>query len=252
MNNQLRNKNSFIDNISLMKQHIPNTVTCLNLFSGCLGIVFAFNGELNFAAYAILISAVLDFLDGMLARLLKAYSEIGKQLDSLADMVSFGVLPSVIIYQIFLLSPQTTPYSSFLNYSAFLIAVFSGLRLAKFNIDTRQTENFIGLPTPANSLLIASFPIIMEQNNSFFMNYIMNPYFLFIFSLGMGLLLVSEIPLISLKFKSFKFSDNLLRYTLIGSSLILLLLFQFAAIPIILCLYFLISFIQFRTKTDLK
>jgi CDP-diacylglycerol--serine O-phosphatidyltransferase len=229
-----------------MKQHIPNTVTCLNLFSGCLGIVFAFNGELHFASYAILISAVLDFLDGMLARWLKAYSEIGKQLDSLADMVSFGVLPSVIIYHIFLLSPQTAPYSTFLNYSAFLIAVFSALRLAKFNIDTRQTENFIGLPTPANSLLIASFPIIMDKNTSFFMNYIMNPYFLFIFSLGMGLLLVSEIPLISLKFKSLKFSDNLLRYTLIASSLILLLLFQFAAIPIILCLYFLISFIQFR------
>lgn len=230
-----------------MKQHIPNTVTCLNLFSGCLGIVFAFNGELHFAAYAILISAVLDFLDGMLARWLKAYSEIGKQLDSLADMVSFGVLPSVIIYHIFLLSPQTAPYSTFLNYSAFLIAVFSALRLAKFNIDTRQTENFIGLPTPANSLLIASFPIIMDENTSFFIHYIMNPYFLFIFSLGMGLLLVSEIPLISLKFKSLKFSDNLLRYTLIASSLILLLLFQFAAIPIILCLYFLISFIQFRT-----
>lgn len=230
-----------------MKQHIPNTVTCLNLFSGCLGIVFAFNGELHYATYAILISAVLDFLDGMLARWLKAYSEIGKQLDSLADMVSFGVLPSVIIYEIFLLSPQTAPYASFLNYSAFLIAIFSALRLAKFNIDTRQTENFIGLPTPANSLLIASFPIIMEQNNSFFMNYIMNPYFLFIFTLSMGLLLVSEIPLISLKFKSLKFSENLLRYTLIGSSLILLLLFQFAAIPIILCLYFLISFIQFRT-----
>lgn len=230
-----------------MKQHIPNTVTCLNLFSGCLGIVFAFNGELHYATYAILISAVLDFLDGMLARWLKAYSEIGKQLDSLADMVSFGVLPSVIIYQIFLLSPQSASYSSFLNYSAFLIAVFSGLRLAKFNIDTRQTENFIGLPTPANSLLIASFPIIMQENNSFFMNYIMNPYFLFIFSLGMGLLLISEIPLISLKFKSLKFSENLLRYILIGSSLILLLLFQFAAIPIILCLYFLISFIQFRT-----
>ena len=183
-----------------MKQHIPNTVTCLNLFSGCLGIVFAFNGELHYATYAILISAVLDFLDGMLARWLKAYSEIGKQLDSLADMVSFGVLHSVIIYQIFLLSPQTAPYSNFLNYSAFLIAIFSALRLAKFNIDTRQADNFIGLPTPANSLLIASFPIIMQQNNSFFMNYIMNPYFLFIFSFGMGLLLISEIPLISLKF----------------------------------------------------
>lgn len=229
-----------------MKQHIPNTVTCLNLFSGCLGIVFAFNGELHFASYAILIAAVLDFLDGMLARLLNAYSELGKQLDSLADMVSFGVLPSVIIYQIFLLSPQTTQYSSWLNYSAFLIAVFSGLRLAKFNIDTRQTENFIGLPTPANSLLIASFPIMIQNNNSFFMNYFMNPYFLFIFSLGMGLLLVSEIPLISLKFNSLKLSENFLRYTLIGSSLILLIIFQFAAIPIIIFLYFLISFIQFR------
>jgi CDP-diacylglycerol--serine O-phosphatidyltransferase len=229
-----------------MKQHIPNAVTCLNLFSGCLGIVFAFNGELHLATYAILIAAVLDFLDGMLARWLKAYSELGKQLDSLADMVSFGVLPSVIIYQIFLLSPQTAPYSSWLNYSAFLIAVFSGLRLAKFNIDTRQSENFIGLPTPANSLLIASFPIMIQNNNSFFMNYIMNPYFLFIFSLGMGLLLVSEIPLISLKFKSLKLNENFLRYTLIGSSLILLLIFQFAAIPIIIGLYFLISFIQFR------
>lgn len=230
-----------------MKQHIPNTVTCLNLFSGCLGIVFAFNGELHLATYAILIAAVLDFLDGMLARWLKAYSELGKQLDSLADMVSFGVLPSVIIYQIFLLSPQTAPYSSWLNYSAFLIAVFSGLRLAKFNIDTKQSENFIGLPTPANSLLIASFPMMILENNSFFMNYIMNPYFLFIFSLGMGLLLVSEIPLISLKFTSLKLSENLFRYILIFSSLILILIFQFAAVPIILFLYFLISFIQFRT-----
>lgn len=232
-----------------MKQHIPNTVTCLNLFSGCLGIVFAFKGELHLATYAILIAAVLDFLDGMLARWLKAYSELGKQLDSLADMVSFGVLPSVIIYQIFLLSPQTAPYSSWLNYSAFLIAVFSGLRLAKFNIDTRQSENFIGLPTPANSLLIASFPMMILENNSFFMNYMMNPYFLFIFSLGMGLLLVSEIPLISLKLKSLKLSENLLRYILIFSSLILILIFQFAAVPFILFLYFLISFIQFRTMS---
>lgn len=232
-----------------MKQHIPNTVTCLNLFSGCLGIVFAFEGELHLATYAILIAAVLDFLDGMLARWLKAYSELGKQLDSLADMVSFGILPSVIIYQIFLLSPQTAPYSSWLNYSAFLIAVFSGLRLAKFNIDTRQSENFIGLPTPANSLLIASFPMMILENNSFFMNYIMNPYFLFIFSLGMGLLLVSEIPLISLKFKSLKLSENLLRYILIFSSLILILIFQFAAVPIILFLYFLLSLIQFRTMS---
>ena len=228
-----------------MKQHIPNAVTCLNLFSGCLGIVFAFNGNLVFASYAILIAAVLDFLDGMLARLLKAYSELGKQLDSLADMVSFGVLPSVIIYHLFLSSAEITSLS-LISYSAFIIAVFSGLRLAKFNIDTRQSENFIGLPTPANALLIASFPFMMEENNSIFMNYIMNPYSLLVFSLIMSFLLISEIPLISLKFKTLSFSENALRYTLILSSILLILLLQFTAVPIILILYILISLLQFR------
>lgn len=233
-----------------MKQHIPNAVTCLNLFSGCLGIVFAFNGELIFASYAILIAAAFDFLDGMLARMLKAYSELGKQLDSLADMVSFGVLPSVIIYQLFL-SSTPIPSFSWINYSAFIIAVFSGLRLAKFNIDTRQSENFIGLPTPANALLIAAFPIMLEEENLLFMNYFMNPYALLIFSILMSFLLISEIPLISLKFKTANFSENIFRYILIGSSLVLILLFQFAATPIILVLYLLISILQTKQKTRL-
>ncbi|HQS50964.1 MAG TPA: CDP-diacylglycerol--serine O-phosphatidyltransferase, partial [Daejeonella sp.] len=149
-----------------MKKHIPNSVTCLNLFSGCLGIVFAFQGNLIWASYAIVIAAVFDFFDGMLARLLKAYSDIGKELDSLADMVSFGVLPSVIIYQLFALSPQIDFGADWLSFSAFIIAVFSALRLAKFNIDTRQSENFIGLPTPANALLIASFPLIIADSNT--------------------------------------------------------------------------------------
>lgn len=229
-----------------MKKHLPNAVTCLNLFSGCLGIVFAFQGNLQWAGYAIVIAAIFDFFDGMLARMLKAYSAIGKELDSLADVVSFGVLPSVIVYQLFLLAPQINSVSIWLNYSAFLIAIFSALRLAKFNIDERQSDQFIGLPTPANALLIASFPMIIAENNLFFVNYILNPYFLFFFSLGMGILLVSEIPLISLKFKSLKLSENILRYILIFSSLILLLFFKFAAVPIIITLYFLISYIQFR------
>ncbi len=229
-----------------MKKHLPNTVTCLNLFSGCLGIVFAFQGNLRWAGYAIVIAAILDFFDGMLARMLKAYSAIGKELDSLADVVSFGVLPSVIIYQLFLLAPQIDSISVWLNFSAFLIAIFSALRLAKFNIDERQSDQFIGLPTPANALLIASFPMIITENNLFFVNYILNPYFLFIFSLGMGILLVAEIPLMSLKFKSLKLSENIPQYILIFSSLILLLFFKFAAVPLIITLYFLISFIQFR------
>jgi CDP-diacylglycerol--serine O-phosphatidyltransferase len=230
-----------------MKKHIPNSVTCLNLFSGCLGIVFAFQGNLAWASYAIVIAAVFDFFDGMLARLLKAYSEIGKELDSLADMVSFGVLPSVIIYQLFALSPQIDFGDSWLSYSAFIIAVFSALRLAKFNIDTRQSENFIGLPTPANALLIASFPLIIGDSNTYFAGFILNQWFLVIFSIIMSLLLVAEVPLISLKFKSLKIKENLLRYVLIISSVLLLLFLKFEAVPVIIIIYFLISLVQFRT-----
>ncbi|MBC7745258.1 MAG: CDP-diacylglycerol--serine O-phosphatidyltransferase [Flavobacterium sp.] len=231
-----------------MKRHIPNFITCLHLFSGCVGIVYAFKGELIIAGYAILISALLDFLDGMIARLFKAYSEIGKQLDSLADIVSFGVLPSVIIYQLFLQSPQLGNISTFLNYSSFLITVFSALRLAKFNIDERQSDNFIGLPTPANAILIASLPMILAQGNWFFSAYILNPFFLFIFSLGMSILLVTEIPLISLKFKSLNFNDNLFRYILIISGIILILIFKFAAVPIIVFIYIFLSLIQFKLR----
>lgn len=226
-----------------MKKHIPNAVTCLNLFSGCLGIVFAFQGDIKWASYSILIAAIFDFLDGMLARLLKAYSDIGKDLDSLADMVSFGVLPSVIIYQMF---PESSSKLLWLHFTAFLITIFSALRLAKFNNDTRQSENFIGLPTPANAMLIASLPFIAEQGN-FISPWLQNPLFLALFSLGMGLLLVSEIHLMSLKFNSVDLQTNSYRYILVFSVLILLLIFKFAAVPLILIVYFLLSFIQFRT-----
>jgi CDP-diacylglycerol--serine O-phosphatidyltransferase len=228
-----------------MKKHIPNSVTCLNLLSGCLGIVFAFQGNLAWASYAILIAAVFDFLDGMLARLLKAYSEMGKELDSLADVVSFGVLPSVIIYHLFLQS--THPHLTWVNYSAFLIAIFSALRLAKFNIDTRQSDNFIGLPTPANAILISSLPFISTQE-VFLSDILQNSLFLAAFSLIMGLLLVSEIPLISLKFRGLALKGNLHRYILVFSSLVLLLLLKFVAVPLVIILYFLISFIHFRSS----
>lgn len=229
-----------------MKKHIPNAITCLNLLCGCIGIVMAFNDNLIFASYAILVAAVFDFIDGLAARLLKAYSEIGKELDSLADVVSFGVLPSVIVFKLFLLAPQLGLISEYINYSAFLIAIFSALRLAKFNIDTRQTENFIGLPTPANALLIASLPFIVAGSNSFLSAFILNPFFLFILSLGMGLLLVMEIPLMSLKFKNLNFNDNLYRYILIILAALLILLFKFVAVPVVIFLYILLSIIQFR------
>lgn len=230
-----------------MKKHIPNAITCLNLFSGCLGIVFAFQDNLVFAGYAIAIAAIFDFFDGMVARLLSSYSDIGKELDSLADMVSFGVLPSVIVYRLFLQAPQLDGISIYLNYIAFIIAIFSALRLAKFNIDTRQSENFIGLPTPANALLIASLPLIIAEGNPFISSYIMNPFFLFVFSLGMSMLLVTEVPLISLKFKNLRIDDNLFRYILVFSTLILVIIFKFVAVPIVIFLYFILSLIQFRS-----
>jgi CDP-diacylglycerol---serine O-phosphatidyltransferase len=231
-----------------MKKHIPNFITCLNLFSGCIGIVYAFKGDLIIAGYAIFLAAVFDFFDGFIARLIKAYSDIGKELDSLADVVSFGVLPSVIIYQLFLQSPQVGSISPYLNLSAFFIAIFSALRLAKFNVDVRQAENFIGLPTPANAALIASLPMILAQDNWFFTAYILNPFFLFIFSLGMSILLVTEIPLLSLKFKSLNWNDNLFRYILVISAILLVIIFKFAAVPIIVFIYILLSLIQFRLR----
>ncbi len=229
-----------------MRKHIPNAITCLNLFAGCIGIVFAFQDKLILASYAIIIAAVFDFFDGALARLLKAYSDIGKELDSLADIVSFGVLPSVIVYRLFVQAPSLGHLSIYLNFSAFIIAVFSALRLAKFNVDVRQSENFIGLPTPANALLIASLPLIISQGNTFLSDYILNPFFLFIFSLATGLLLVMELPLLSLKFRNFNWQENMFRYILLISALISLLIFKFAGIPIIIFIYIILSIIQFR------
>src|ERR1700712_3527008 len=147
-----------------VKKHLPNAITCCNLFSGCVGIVFAFQGQLFAAAYAIFLSAIFDFFDGLASRVLQSFSGIGKDLDSLADMVSFGFLPSAIMYELFMQSPQISQVSPYLNFIAFLISVFSALRLAKFNNDTRQADSFIGLPTPANAILIASLPLILNRH----------------------------------------------------------------------------------------
>jgi CDP-diacylglycerol---serine O-phosphatidyltransferase len=229
-----------------VKKHLPNAITCANLFSGCVGIVFAFQDNLVVAAYCIFLSAIFDFFDGLASRVLQSFSGIGKDLDSLADMVSFGVLPSVILYELFLQAPQIEHISNFLNFIAFLLPVFSALRLAKFNIDTRQAENFIGLPTPANAILIASFPLILREHNLIFTDYILNPYFLSCFVLIMCALLVAEMPLMSLKFKNRDFNKNIFRYLLLLFSAILILFFKFAAIPVVILMYITLSVIQFR------
>jgi len=229
-----------------VKKHLPNGITCANLFSGCVGIVFAFQGELIIAAYAIFLSAIFDFFDGLASRVLKSFSGIGKDLDSLADIVSFGVLPAVIMYQLFLEAHKINKVSPWLNFIAFLIAVFSALRLAKFNVDTRQAESFIGLPTPANAILIASFPIIISQHNPYYTPYLLNPYILSVFTIIMCSLLVAEIPMMSLKFKNRDFNVNIYRYLLLLFSAILILFFKFAAIPVVILIYIILSIIQYK------
>ena len=155
----------FVFNMNI-KKHIPNAITSLNLVSGCIAIILTFNFDLKYAAYFILLAAVFDFFDGMAARWLHVKSAIGKELDSLADIVSFGVAPGLIVFQLCAVSNDIVLFAGEINlvpFIALLIPVFSALRLAKFNLDTRQTESFIGLPVPANALMIASLPLILNQ-----------------------------------------------------------------------------------------
>ena len=232
-------------------------MTLGNLLCGCLGIVFAFDGNLLWASYLIFIAGILDFLDGFVARLLNQHSEIGKQLDSLADMVTFGVLPSFIIAKLIQISTrQNTVLSDLmpsnllsqtqlptLAYVAFFLALFSCLRLAKFNIDTRQSDSFIGVPTPANAFVVAAFPLILEFNPKYkFL--ILNSTCLIAYTLIMSYLLISEIPLFALKFKNFSWVTNQIKYIFLILSVILLVALQFVAIPLIIFLYIILSVIN--------
>lgn len=218
-----------------IKKHIPNALTCANLFSGCIGVVYAFNGDLKTVAFFVIASGVFDFVDGFAARLLNVKSEIGKELDSLADVVSFGFLPGVIMFE--LLGGN----SNHLAYVGFLITIFSALRLAKFNIDTRQTEEFIGLNTPMNTFFIISLPYLSDR-----FLFINNTYFLLSVTLVCSLLLVSELKLFSMKISGLQWAKNKFKFIFLFISVVLLAFFNFAALPIILILYILFSQIHFK------
>lgn len=237
-----------------IKKHIPNSITCGNLVCGCFGVIQAFEGNLSWAAYLVGIAAVLDFFDGFAARMLKVSSPIGKDLDSLADMVTFGLLPGIIMFVLISASVDVTEISQYvgseyLRYIAFMIPVFSALRLAKFNNDTRQSDSFIGVPTPANAMLICSLPLMLEFNN---FEFILNPILLCGLSVVMSLLLVAELPLFALKFKHFKWAGNEIRFVFLVLSLVLLITLQFLGIALVIVLYVLMSLINnvlFREKT---
>jgi CDP-diacylglycerol--serine O-phosphatidyltransferase len=243
-----------------IKKHIPNFLTCCNLLCGCLGIfVLSLHSDnsLYFAAYLIFTACVFDFLDGFVARLLKVSSPIGKELDSLADVVTFGVLPSFIILDMLThtLDHQEETFFIFLPVVSFLIAIFSALRLAKFNIDTRQSDSFIGVPTPANAILIASLPLIVHHSDSLLiLEIIINPVFLIGLTVIMSFLLVAPLPLFALKFKDFTWANNKMRYIFLVVSIVLLSTLNFLAIPLIIFLYIVLSFIEkvFIKKSSVK
>lgn len=226
---------------------IPNLLTCCNLLCGCVGIVAVFHSDLILASIMIGLAGIFDFLDGFLARLLKSSSPIGKELDSLADVVTFGVLPACIVFS---LIQEAVPdiFGLWKAYLAFIIAVFSALRLAKFNIDTRQAESFIGVPTPAIGFLIGSIPLILQQYPET-KDWIVNANYLIIFSLFVSMLLVSEMPLFALKFKTFGWRGNEIKFIFLILSAVFLIFLKFAAIPAIIFLYVLLSIIQNLTSS---
>lgn len=177
-------------------KHIPNTITCMNLVSGTGSIIFAFQGDFMAAFVLMLLAAVFDFMDGLAARTLHAYSDIGKELDSLCDAVSFGLAPSLILFN-YLQQASFTP--SWLIYLTLLIAPFSALRLAKFNLDTRQTTSFIGLPTPACALFVGSLIAFASAHAPALHMALLNSWTLPIVAIALSLALISEIPMFSLK-----------------------------------------------------
>lgn len=179
-------------------KHIPNTITSMNLLCGALGVIFTFQARFDLAFILMLAAAVCDFFDGFAARLLKAYSDIGKELDSLADMVSFGLLPSLMLHRLMIMAGNAGIWT----YVPLLIAIFSALRLAKFNIDERQSENFIGLATPACAMICGSFAYYVANDpDSVLYSWAASIWVIPVASVVLSLLLVSEIPMFSMKFK---------------------------------------------------
>jgi CDP-diacylglycerol--serine O-phosphatidyltransferase len=222
-----------------IKSHIPNAITLLNLLSGVIGISWVLNGNIVSGAYFIILAAILDFFDGFAARLLNVQGELGKQLDSLADLVSFGVLPGMILFQMTKIGTDI----EWLPYFTLIVPLLSAYRLAKFNLDTRQSDKFIGLPTPANALFISTLPYFAIQW-SYVGTLITSPLFLIAIAWIFAILLLVELPLIALKFKSYGLAANKFRYGLIAIGILLILSFGLAGIPIVILAYLGLSVLE--------
>ncbi len=228
-----------------IRNFIPNLFTSLNLAFGFLAIIEIFEGRLENVIYFTVLSGVVDFFDGFLARLLKSASNLGKDLDSLADMVSFGIVPALVMYKLLQMSAPGTYWP----YFAVLIAVMSGLRLAKFDNDERQSDGFFGLPTPSNAFFIISLAYL--ANDGVWRELMNNWAVLIIITLSMSILLVLDIPMMAFKFKQFRTKGNKGKYVFLIVSLIAVTTFKFTALPFIIVLYILVSILThlFSPKT---
>ena len=226
----------------------------MNLLAGIVSIYLGMIGEIQLSAGLIFLAAILDFLDGMLARVLNAKSAIGAQLDSLADIVSFGVAPAFILFHTIKMALEINGQTdlNYLAYTAFIVPLFSALRLAKFNIDESQSTSFAGLPTPAVGILLASFPIMivvcLAENKGFYYDLVTNAWFLAAVAIASSLLMVSKLPMFSLKFTSASWAENQTRYIFIILSVFLILILKLAAIPLIILLYIILSIIFYLMK----
>ncbi len=245
-------------NYMWIKKQVPNIITLFNLFFGCIAVIFAVGGNLELAALFVGLGIFFDFFDGFAARALNAQSELGLQLDSLADMVTSGVAPGIIMYQLlsqvfgkpFYVVPNSWGFEqtfasfdlSYISLIGLFVTLASAYRLAKFNIDTRQTTSFIGLPTPANTLLIMSLPLILKfQSDPWIVAILLNKWFLISLTFISCYLLNAEIPLFALKFKTWGFAENKVRYIFLLCTILLIVVLKFMAIPCIILLYVLMS-----------
>lgn len=239
----------FCSKFQAMKKHIPNLITSCNLVSGCLSILFATRGMLGVASLMILLSATFDFFDGFSARMLKVQSPMGVDMDSLADIVSFGVAPTTIVFVFLTQLVGTLPpamrdsWVHFLPFCVFVVPALSAFRLAKFNHDERQHEEFRGLATPANALFIG-FLHFSARSIPVFSNFWVVLSLVLIFAV----LLVTDLPMFSLKFKNLRFKENLVRYIFLLLAAVLLLIFRLGACPIIILVYILTSLILIPVK----
>lgn len=250
-----------------MRKHIPNFITLLNVFSGCVATVFAVLNQLELAALFVALGIFFDFFDGLAARVLDVKSELGLQLDSLADMITSGLVPGIVMFQLLAMSQTGGWDNDILNsmaylgdfqlrslwpFAGFIITMASAYRLAKFNLDENQVSSFIGLPTPANALLILSLPLILFYHPSNVLsNLILNQWFLIGLIFVSTFLLNCSLPLFALKFKNWSFKDNALRYIFLIISLVLLITMKFLAVPLIILFYVLSSLVsQWFQKTE--